>query len=181
MTGAAPAVTGLYGKLPRHGDYVRRALPEGFAPRWGDWLAACMDRAVAALGREGLEAAWPGLGAWRFQAAAGLFGPWAPTGILVPSRDAVGRLFPLTLVAACSPLPEAAWFAALEALAVEAVAGGLDADGLAAAAPPAVAEGEGMPAGPGTIAWWRAGLEPAAMPLGPDQLLRLLGREGGAP
>ncbi len=189
MTAAAtapPAVaTGLYGKLPRHGDYVRRRLPEGFAPRWSDWLGACTEAARAALGKEEFAAAWPAAGAWRFQVAAGLFGPWMPTGVLVPSQDAVGRLFPLTLVAPVpAAVPDAAWFAELEALADEAVAGELDADGLAAALPPAPA-GDDAPAPtvapPGGVAWWRQATEPVVVPFGPDNLLHLLGREAAPP
>jgi type VI secretion system protein ImpM len=184
MTAAIPpAATGLYGKLPRHGDYVRRGLPEGFAPRWGDWLGACMEAAQAALGREGLAEVWPAMGAWRFRAAAGLFGPWMPTGVLVPSHDAVGRAFPLTLLAPVpAGAPEAAWFGRLEELGDEAAAGGLDADGLAAALHPASANDTSMPTvAPGGIAWWRQDTEAVVMPLGPDNLLHLLGQEAAPP
>ncbi len=187
-TAAAPpptvVPTGLYGKLPRHGDYVRRRLPEGFAPRWSDWLGACMEAARAEFGREELDAAWPDMGAWRFRVATGLFGPWMPTGVLVPSQDSVGRLFPLTLLAPMpAAAPDAAWFEDLEALAEEAAAGDLDADGLAEALRPASASDDApAPAvAPGTIACWRQDTEPVVMPLGPDNLLHLLGRDADPP
>lgn len=183
MTAPTAVVVGFYGKMPRHGDFVRRGLPAGFAPRWGDWLGACVEAAAAALGREGLAAAWPAMGAWRFRAAAGLFGAAVPTGLLLPSQDGVGRLFPLTVLASLpDAMPDGAWFAGIETLAGEAAAGAQDADGLAAALPlPTAGDAPAPAVAPGAIAWWRQDSEPAAMPLGPDNLLQLLGRETTPP
>ena len=112
---------GLFGKLPGHGDFVRRHLPRSFVAPWDAWLS------------EGLQAApdarWT---PWRFHLAPGACGPDAAAGVLAPSEDSVGRRFPLTLAAlGVAGTPPAEWYAALEALAAEA----RDADVLAAALP----------------------------------------------
>ncbi|UFN47769.1 type VI secretion system-associated protein TagF [Roseomonas sp. OT10] len=157
-----PAATGLYGKMPAHGDFVRRGLPAGFVAPWDAWLQSGMAAARAALG-EGWEAAWDAAPRWRFALPAGACGPGAVAGLLATSRDSVGRRFPLTL-AALRPderPPGPAWFAALEALAADALAGTVDADALAAALPPPEGEGEEAPG------WWTEALE-WPLPVLPD-------------
>ena len=165
VTGGA---TGLYGKMPAHGDFVRRGLPAGFVAPWDAWLQAGIAAARATLG-EGWDAAWDGAPAWRFALPAGACGPEAVAGLLMPSRDAVGRCFPLTLAAIPAALPPgAAWYDMLEALADRARAGVLDADALAAALPDPEGEGEEAPG------WWNAALEwplPALPPAGEFILL----------
>lgn len=118
---------GLFGKLPAHGDFVRRNLPRSFVSPWDAWLSKGMLAAP--------EASWA---AWRFHLAAGLCGPAAAAGIVAPSEDAVGRHFPVTLVALDVELvPPEIWFAELESLAGL----GLDADSLVAALPEVPADG----------------------------------------
>lgn len=140
---AALTAIGLYGKLPAHGDFVRRALPKSFVDPWDAWLQAGMAAARAALG-EAWEDAWRDGPVWRFALPAGACGPEAVAGVLVPSVDSVGRRFPLTLAAVFAggegPVRVAEeWFEALERLARTGRAGGTDADGLAGALPRPVA------------------------------------------
>lgn len=131
-------LTGLFGKVPAHGDFVRRGLPTSFVAPWDAWLQAGMSRARAGLG-EGWEPAWDDAPAWRFALPAGACGPDAVAGVMLPSADTVGRRFPITLAALLgpgTPPPGEAWFAALEGAALAGRAGQADADALAAAIPP---------------------------------------------
>jgi type VI secretion system protein ImpM len=135
---ATAAIAGLYGKLPAHGDFVRRALPKSFVDPWDSWLQAGIAASREALG-EAWDEAWRTGPAWRFALPAGACGPDAVAGVLVPSEDQVGRRFPLTLAAILppgAPATEEAWFADLERLAAAGRAGKQDADALLAALPP---------------------------------------------
>ena len=108
---------GLFGKLPRHGDFVRRGLPPGFVAAWDSWISAGLVAAQAALG-EAWTTTWGTAPVWRFHLAAGTCGPHAAAGIWRASSDQVGRDFPLTLAAILPPgagTPGEDWFAALEA------------------------------------------------------------------
>ncbi|MBR0645949.1 type VI secretion system-associated protein TagF [Plastoroseomonas hellenica] len=126
-----PVAIGLYGKMPAHGDFVRRALPGSFVAPWDAWLAAGIAAARDRLGDE-FAAVWDMAPAWRFALPAGTCGPDAVAGVMLPSADTVGRRFPLT-VAALLPrgrAPDEGWFAGIEARAREAREGILDADAL---------------------------------------------------
>ncbi|MDB5372667.1 MAG: tagF [Belnapia sp.] len=149
-------LVGLFGKLPAHGDFVRRGLPGSFCEPWDAWLQAGIAAARDRLGA-GWEAAWDAAPAWRFALPAGACGPDPVAGVLAPSADAVGRRFALTGAAVLPGATEAAWpapwFAAMEGALRAAQAGGLDADALAALLPlPGTAEPAEAPA-PG---WWTA-------------------------
>lgn len=157
--------TGLFGKLPAHGDFVRRALPRGFTDPWDEWLSRGMEAARAALG-EDWAAAWEATPPWRFRLAPGACGPQAVMGVLVTSADLVGRRFPLTLAAvlpaAALPAPPE-WYAALEEAALAARAGGMDADALAARLPPAPPDDPDATLD-GRSLFWSEGLAPRPMP-----------------
>lgn len=87
-------VTGWYGKLPARGDFVCH----GLSPEWVAAWDHCLQQ-VLRLG--GL----PPFPPWRFlawPAVAGAAG-WAQAGVLVPSHDRVGRVFPLTVVQTLTP------------------------------------------------------------------------------
>ena len=135
---SATAIAGLYGKLPAHGDFVRRALPKSFVDPWDAWLQAGIEASRAALG-EAWDDAWREGPPWRFALPAGACGPDAVAGVMVPSEDSVGRRFPLTLAAIASSVTDDAWYAELERIAVAGRAGETDADAVVAAmpAPPA--------------------------------------------
>lgn len=170
--------TGFLGKLPAHGDFLRRALPEDFALPWDCWLQS----GLSAL-REGLEeaqftAAWDAAPAWRFLLPAGACGASRVAGVILPSQDMVGRRFPLTLAALLSAqdtAPAEAWFAALEAAGQQARALDQDADALLAALPEPWAEGE-----PPDEGWWLTPQHHWPLPaLPPPLLFRVLVEGGG--
>ncbi len=127
----APLALGIYGKMPAHGDFVRRGLPSSFVTPWDAWLSAGVAAARDQLAA-GFEAVWDAAPAWRFSLPAGVCGPDAVAGVMLPSEDTVGRRFPLTAAALlpAGVIPEEAWFARLEAAVRAARQGAIDADGM---------------------------------------------------
>ncbi|MBA1147253.1 type VI secretion system-associated protein TagF [Ectothiorhodospiraceae bacterium WFHF3C12] len=135
---AAVTQLGFYGKLPSRGDFIRRRVPAAFLDIWDGWLQRMVTATRHALGDRWLDT-YLTSPVWRFALSPGVCGRYAYTGILMPSVDAVGRYYPLTLVAA---LPEGAvpllhlveqaqWYDRLEQLAVDALEGdeAFDLDG----------------------------------------------------
>jgi type VI secretion system protein ImpM len=152
----ASALVGLYGKLPAHGDFVRRGLPLSFCEPWDAWLQAGITAARVGLG-DAWEATWDSAPAWRFALPAGACGPSPVAGIMAPSADAVGRRFAMTLAATAPGTTEAlwpaGWFSALEGVLHAAQAEMLGADALAALLPP---PGTADPAQAPSSGWWTA-------------------------
>ena len=124
----APAVPGLYGKLPILGDFVSRRLPASFVQTWDAWIQEALSASRAQLDPGWLEV-YLTSPIWRFVLSPGNCGDKASAGILMPSVDKVGRYYPLTLAAVLedqAALPylfvvAAAWFDALEQLALSAL------------------------------------------------------------
>lgn len=120
---------GFYGKLPTHGDFLRRRTSDAFVAGWDAWLQAGMAASQATLGERWLDV-YLTSPAWRFVCAAGACGPAPVAGVLVPSIDRVGRYFPLTIVAQLSPdipvvsvaMQAPSFFAAAEQLLVDTLA-----------------------------------------------------------
>ncbi|WP_137125145.1 type VI secretion system-associated protein TagF [Roseomonas sp. HF4] len=142
-------LTGLFGKVPAHGDFVRRGLPTSFVAPWDAWLQAGIARARDAKGAAWAEV-WDTAPAWRFALPAGACGPDAVAGVMLPSEDQVGRRFPITLAALLAPgaaPPSPTWFDVVEAAAMAGRAGRADADALAAAIPLPTADGAGPAVG----------------------------------
>src|SRR5262252_899190 len=105
---------GFYGKLPSHGDFLRR-------------------RECLAASRTTLGPSWLNIyltsPAWRFVCGGGASGPAPVIGVVAPSVDQVGRYFPLTLVAELPPdvslvsaASSARFFEAAERLVIETLA-----------------------------------------------------------
>ncbi|MEQ1759515.1 MAG: type VI secretion system-associated protein TagF [Vicinamibacterales bacterium] len=122
-------VVGFYGKLPSHGDFLRRRVPDGFIDRWDPWLQECLLESRNILG-DRWQNVYLESPVWRFSCAAGVLAEQSVLGLTAPSIDRVGRCFNLTLVA---PLPEGVdaflavracegFFARAEALALETLA-----------------------------------------------------------
>jgi type VI secretion system protein ImpM len=88
---------GLYGKLPTHGDFLRRRVADDFVDSWDPWLQRCIAESRAALGERWLEL-YLTSPVWRFVLSANACGGTAVAGLMVPSIDKVGRYFPLVLV-----------------------------------------------------------------------------------
>jgi len=89
---------GLYGKLPSHGDFIRRRVSNPFVEAWDGWLRQCLSDSRDTLGDRWVDV-YLTSPAWRFVSSPGVCGPTAAIGLMVPSVDRVGRFFPLTLVA----------------------------------------------------------------------------------
>ena len=89
---------GLFGKLPSHGDFLRRRVSEAFVDAWDAWVRDCLEASRVALGARWLDV-YLTSPAWRFLCAAGACGPEPVIGLMVPSVDRVGRYFPFTVVA----------------------------------------------------------------------------------
>jgi type VI secretion system ImpM family protein len=132
---------GFFGKLPALGDFARRGLPPAFVQPWDDGMQQAMAVARQRLGARWQDA-WRGAPTWRFLLAPRVCGEYAWTGIVGPSRDRVGRGFPLVMATPWTADPTGVryllratrWFGALTALHRRAqLAHGLDADALAAA------------------------------------------------
>lgn len=174
---------GWYGKLPTRGDFVGRGLPPRWRSEWDGWL----QRGIS------LASTQPDGGDWRERLAG--FAPWrylalpsrdeAWCGIVLASRDRVGRTFPLTLAerlpAPMSPARSAARLASLRGALQE----GPDAlEAAIAALPPLPAmdpepEPGPWPAPPSSL-WWPLAAPPdaaaiaSAWPPEPALLLQLL-------
>ncbi|MBP0466768.1 type VI secretion system-associated protein TagF [Roseomonas sp. PWR1] len=152
MPDARP-LTGLFGKVPAHGDFVRRGLPSSFVGPWDSWLQDAVAAARDALGPRWAEA-WDAAPPWRFALPAGACGPDAVAGVMLPSEDTVGRRFPITLatlLAPGEPMPGPAWFERVEAVACAGRAGTADADALCAAIPDPAAPADAYPPAPAGI------------------------------
>jgi type VI secretion system protein ImpM len=117
---------GLYGKLPSHGDFLRRRVSDAFVVRWDTWLQESIAASRRMLGERWLEI-YLTSPAWRFVCSPGAVSPLGVAGILIPSVDRVGRYFPLTIVwdlpAGSNPLSVAVraqrWFEETEAHVVQ--------------------------------------------------------------
>lgn len=137
---------GFFGKLPSYGDFVGRRLPAAFTGPWDAWLQAGLADSRAQLGEDWLPI-YLNSPIWRFVLGAGVCGPQAWGGVLMPSVDRVGRYFPFTIAAGLDDgaIPAAAWYASLEALALPALGEGFSLPGFDAAllelAPPSADDG----------------------------------------
>jgi type VI secretion system protein ImpM len=92
---------GWFGKFPALGDFVQRHLPDSFVPAWDAWLQGGMAAASQQQGEEWKDnfLRFP---VWYFlrgvpdqESVDDPHRLWA--GMLVPSADRVGRLYPLTI------------------------------------------------------------------------------------
>jgi type VI secretion system protein ImpM len=81
---------GFYGKLPSHGDFLRRRVSDAFVDAWDAWLRECLAASRTALGARWLDV-YLTSPAWRFACAAGACGPAPVIGVLAPSVDQAGR------------------------------------------------------------------------------------------
>jgi protein phosphatase/serine/threonine-protein phosphatase Stp1 len=150
-------MTGLYGKLPAHGDFVRREVPKSFVEPWDQWLQTALQQAKETLGSE-FTAVWETAPGWRFRLPAGACGPMAVVGVVLPSQDLVGRQFPLTLAAmlpdTLSP-PNEAWYGAIERAGLAAIEQGENVENLLAQLPETeFGQSISLTATVPAIGWW---------------------------
>jgi type VI secretion system protein ImpM len=88
---------GLYGKLPGHGDFVTRNLPNNLVQHWDAWLQAFIGSSQERLGADWLNV-YLTSPIWRFGFSAGVLDEQQWLGILMPSVDKVGRYFPFSVL-----------------------------------------------------------------------------------
>ena len=157
-------MTGYFGKVSTHGDFVSRRLPAGLVAAWDGWLQQCIRASRARLGDRWLQH-YLTSPVWRFAVSPGVLGPAGLGGVMMPSVDRVGRYFPLMIGATgAPPLQEwvkrhAAWFDALDELARESLAPGFTLERFDAASEPVFgpATGPDGAALHGHSLWWREG------------------------
>ncbi len=96
---------GFFGKFPALGDFVRGGnIPRCFVNAWDPFLQKGFLASRAALADKWAEV-YQTAPIWRFAIGADIIDGGPYTGVMMPSQDAVGRLFPLTIVAPCA-MPE---------------------------------------------------------------------------
>jgi|HubBroStandDraft_2_1064218.scaffolds.fasta_scaffold62344_2 type VI secretion system ImpM family protein len=88
----------LFGKLPRHGDFIARGLDLTACDAWDRWASEGLQAARDALG-ERFDDAHDRAPPWRFIDGPGRFGQDWRAGALAPSIDAAGRRFMIMLAA----------------------------------------------------------------------------------
>jgi type VI secretion system ImpM family protein len=105
-----PPQIGYFGKLPGVTGFLGASLPQDFTDRWDNWYISAT------------KAASPGPitfdePAWRFVAAAGIFGPLSAAGVWRHSHDARGHRYPFVIAVLGPDLAiDDPWFDASEVL-----------------------------------------------------------------
>lgn len=103
MTAVEGLKPGLFGKHPARGDFVESGLSPAVVSGLERWLDAAFGDCRARLGPH-WEATWDGAGqALCFWIGEGLAGGDVLAGVLRPSRDKVGRRYPLLMLVATGP------------------------------------------------------------------------------
>lgn len=114
--------------MPGLGDFFRIDASPAFVAPWDVWLQTCLRDGREAMGTQWQEA-YLSAPIWRFSLEAGIAGPRSVAGVLMPSVDRVGRMFPLTLVGSAARV-SARVFAQLEDVALAALEDGMTRDAL---------------------------------------------------
>lgn len=128
-------MTGIFGKLPAHGDFIHRNLPPGFVSVWDEWLQHYIASSQEELGDNWLNV-YLTSPIWRFVLSEGVIDSHAWAGFMLPSVDRVGRYFPFSTItkipSVINPLEffatHAAWFDGTEELALQALNGDMIID-----------------------------------------------------
>lgn len=130
-------LTGLFGKLPAHGDFIYRDLPSGFINVWDEWLQGYVGSSQEQLGDAWLDL-YLTSPIWRFALSEGVIDQNAWAGIMLPSVDRVGRYFPFSvatkLPADTNPVDfictRPNWFQTMQDVSLSALEGQLGIDEL---------------------------------------------------
>lgn len=88
-----------YGKLPGAGDFISRRMPYGLQQFWDGWLAVGMESLKERRPVSGW-AVWGSMPKWAFLLPCQPGVPIAQLGVLAPSCDRVGRVFPFVATTA---------------------------------------------------------------------------------
>lgn len=115
---------GFFGKLPSHGDFISEGLERDTITTLDAWIRGGLHACEQEFG-----AHWPKIFAasppWRFIVEKGVWGDATYAGVMLPSKDRVGRSFPLLIVAQLHDFAyhprtlylDHTWFMAAEGLA----------------------------------------------------------------
>lgn len=115
---------GFFGKIPSHGDFISEGIDREFVARLDEWLRTGLHACADHYG-----ASWSSIFSnsqpIRFIVESGAWSDSAYAGILLPSRDRVGRKYPLVVLAQLAMFRlhprtlylDETWFMAAEALA----------------------------------------------------------------
>jgi len=130
-------ITGIFGKLPAHGDFIQRNLPSDFVSVWDEWLQHYIAGSQEQIGENWLDI-YLTSPIWRFMLSDGAADSSSWVGIMLPSVDKIGRYFPLSIVTQIPPhlsaleflLSNNNWLINIEELAIQALDGDLTADDL---------------------------------------------------
>ncbi len=115
---------GFFGKIPSHGDFISEGLDRELIGAIDGWLRSGM-HACADLFVDRWTSVFSTFPPIRFIIERGVWGSYAYAGVLMPSRDRVGRKYPLVILAQLGDFKEhpkalyldETWFMAAEALA----------------------------------------------------------------
>ncbi len=130
-------ISGVFGKLPAHGDFVQRNLPAGFINVWDGWLQHFIAGTKEQLGESWLDV-YLTSPLWRFVFSAGVIDENVWTGIMIPSVDRVGRYYPFSIIKkleqSVNPFvviqEHSNWYTNIETLALDALDGQILIDDL---------------------------------------------------
>jgi type VI secretion system protein ImpM len=96
MLAPALPLPGWYGKLPGMGDFANRRVPNYFLSTWDSWLQEGL-QGLRLRRHDWMERYLQGP-LWFFALGSVVAGPCPWLGCVMPSVDAAGRYFPLTVV-----------------------------------------------------------------------------------
>lgn len=127
---------GFYGKLPCHGDFLHHRLPRELVDSWDHWVRNSINLSQQQLGEDLWMDRYLITPIWRLYLSAGVCGQKAWIGLMMPSVDSVGRIFPMLVaneipptLEPCELLVEAeAWLDATEETLLNALEKTLDPD-----------------------------------------------------
>lgn len=130
-------LTGLFGKLPAHGDFIHRTLPADFVSAWDEWLQHYIAGSQEQIGEQWLDF-YLTSPIWRFMISEGCIDSNSWVGVMLPSVDKIGRYFPISIITrvpqeVCSLdflLSNNSWLEEIESIALQALEGDLTADEL---------------------------------------------------
>jgi type VI secretion system ImpM family protein len=98
----------IFGKLPGHGDFISRGISGDLRGAIDHWLSEWLAEARADRG-ETFESDYEAAAPWLFESPN-------VTAVLLPSMDAVGRLFPLLVLTASDRKTQSVYDAMVDAV-----------------------------------------------------------------
>ncbi|MBP1853455.1 type VI secretion system-associated protein TagF [Rhizobium halophytocola] len=135
ISGAEADKLGFFGKLPSRGDFISDALERDLIEVVDGWLQDGMQAAASHFGPRWSQV-FTRSPPWRFIVEKRVWGPCTYAGVIIPSRDRVGRDYPLLMIAKLHGFDDhprtlygdLPWFTAVEGLAESSRARDFDLD-----------------------------------------------------